>query len=448
MATTHAAKGLPPTGAALLRKIERKEATVSVIGLGYVGLPLALALAQEGFSVVGLDVDRERVAAITRGSSFIIDISDEELREVVRRGALKATLSPAGLAEADVIIICVPTPLNKTRDPDISFIAEAVEKVCRTLRRGQLIVLESTSYPGTTREVLLPALEAGGLKAGHDFFLAFSPERIDPANREFNLRNTPKIVGGITPACSRLAAALYANVAGKVLTVSSADSAEMVKLLENTFRAVNIGLVNEMAIMCRRLGLDVWEIIEAAATKPFGFMPFKPGPGLGGHCIPVDPHYLSWKLRTLNYTARFVEMAGEVNSHMPEYVVGLVSQSLNGKGRAVKGARILVMGAAYKKDVSDVRESPALDIINLLRSQGAVVSYHDPHVPELSLDGGRLRSRALTTRLLKAADCMVVVTDHSSFDWRRIVPHVRLVVDTRNALAAAGINDPRTIVKL
>lgn len=439
---------LNETAAGLLRKIEICDAVVSVIGLGYVGLPLALSLAGAGLSVIGLDVDDDRVESINAGRSYIGDIDDGELAAVVEKGSLSATVEPDCLKGSDVIIICVPTPLRKTRDPDISFIIEAVERTRQFIRAGQLIILESTSYPGTTREVLLPELESEGMKAGRDFFLAFSPERIDPGNKQYNLKNTPKIVGGITPACSRLAAALYSRVADRVHVVSSSDSAEMVKLLENTFRAVNIALVNEMAMMCRRLGVDTWEIIAAAATKPFGFMPFLPGPGLGGHCIPVDPHYLSWKLRALNYTARFVELAGEINSHMPQYVAAMIAEALNDRGKAVKGSTILIIGVAYKKDVSDVRESPALDIMEILMTKGAEVLYHDPHVSRIRLNGGILESSPLDRDLLEGIDCMVVVTDHSCLDWAAISKPVRLIVDTRNALAAAGIVDPEKIVKL
>ncbi len=423
----------------LREKIDARSATVAVIGLGYVGLPLAVALARRDFVVRGVDLDDGRVAAILRGSSYIEDIPDERIREAVGAGKLAATTDASVLTGCDVIIICVPTPLSKTRDPDVSFIAASVEMIASHLRSGQLVILESTSYPGTTREIVLPNLERGGMKVGRDFFLAFSPERIDPGNPRFNLENTPKIVGGITPACTRLASVLYGAITPNVIAVSSAESSEMVKLLENTFRMVNIGLVNEIAIMCRRLGIDVWEVIEAASTKPYGFMPFLPGPGLGGHCIPVDPYYLSWKLRTLNYTARFVELAGEVNASMPEYVVDLVGEGLNADRIAVNGSRILVVGIAYKRDVSDVRESPALDIIKRLLERGAEVSYHDPHIPRLTIGGDLLESRPINAETVGGSDCVLVVTDHQAVDWECIAGHAHLTVDTRNALRKAGV---------
>ncbi len=423
----------------LREKIDARGATVAVIGLGYVGLPLAVALARRGFVVRGVDLDDGRVAAILRGSSYIEDVPDERVREAVVAGKLAATTDASVLTACDVIVICVPTPLSKTRDPDVSFISASVEMIACHLRAGQLVILESTSYPGTTREIVLPNLERRGMKVGRDFFLAFSPERIDPGNPRFNLENTPKIVGGITPACTRLTAALYGAITPNVVPVSSAESSEMVKLLENTFRMVNIGLVNEIAIMCRRLGIDVWEVIEAASTKPYGFMPFLPGPGLGGHCIPVDPYYLSWKLRTLNYTARFVELAGEVNASMPEYVVDLVGEGLNADRIAVNGSRVLVVGIAYKRDVSDVRESPALDIIKRLTEQGAEVSYHDPHIPRMTIGGEPLESRPINAETVGGSDCVLVVTDHQAVDWECIARHARLTVDTRNAMRKAGV---------
>jgi UDP-N-acetyl-D-glucosamine dehydrogenase len=432
----------------LRRRIDTREATIVVIGLGYVGLPLAVAFAQRGFVVKGLDLDAGRVEAILSGASYIEDIPAEAVRGEVAAGRLSATTDPAVLTAGDVVVICVPTPLSKTRDPDVSYISASVEMIVPRLRAGQLVILESTSYPGTTREIVLPSLERNGMKVGRDFFLAFSPERIDPGNQRYHLGNTPKIVGGITPSCTALSSALYAAVTPEVVEVTSAESAEMVKLLENTFRMVNIGLVNEIAIMCSRLGIDVWEVIDAASTKPYGFMPFLPGPGLGGHCIPVDPYYLSWKLRTLNYTARFVELAGEVNAAMPEYVVDLVGQGLNAVRLAVNGARVLVVGIAYKRDVADVRESPAIDIIKRLVERGAEVSYHDPFIPRFVTDGRSLESRPLDESSVAAADCVVVVTDHQAVDWGLIARHARLTIDTRNAFKKAGVVPSGRLVKL
>src|SRR6184192_225571 len=366
-----------------LKKIEDRAACVAVIGLGYVGLPLAVEFAKAGFRVIGIDVDAVRVGRLKRGESYIKDIPSVDLQKIIADGRFVATTALSFLAEADACCICVPTPLGKTKDPDVSFILQAARAVKSSLRRGQLIVLESTTYPGTTRELVLPMLEEDGLKVGVDFGLAFSPERIDPGNPTYGLKNTPRVVGGITPACTQMAVALYSQIVARVMPVSSVEAAEMTKLLENTFRIVNIGLVNEIAIMCDRLGINVWEVVEAASTKPYGFIPFYPGPGLGGHCIPVDPHYLSWKLRTLNYRARFIELAGEINAEMPEYWVGRVVDRLNEQGRAARGSKVLVVGVAYKKDIDDIRESPALDVIRLLQRRGAAVSYHDPHVRKL-----------------------------------------------------------------
>ncbi|PWH15400.1 MAG: UDP-N-acetyl-D-glucosamine dehydrogenase [Ardenticatenia bacterium] len=418
----------------LLRRIADRTAHISILGLGYVGLPLAVEFARSGLRVTGIDVDAEKVKTLNAGRSYILDIADKTVKELVRTGMLSATTDVATLREADVAIICVPTPLNKTRDPDISYILSATEQVVRYAHRDMLVVLESTTYPGTTEEILLPRFEAAGFAVGKDFFLAFSPERIDPANPTFGVRNTPKVVGGITPQCARVAVALYRCAVDHIVPVSSTRAAEMVKLLENTFRAVNIGLVNEFAIICDRLGLDVWEIIEAASTKPYGFTPFYPGPGLGGHCLPIDPLYLSWKLRALRYNTRFIELADRVNSEMPYYVVEKIAAALNARRQAVNGARILVLGVAYKRNVGDVRESPALEIINLLVERGADISYHDPYVPRLQYDGGTLDSVALDSQVLSNADCVVIVTDHSGIDWQLVVSYSRLVVDTRNAL--------------
>ncbi len=430
----------------LLEKIRNREAAVAVIGAGYVGLPLALEFARAGFRVLAIEKDEKKVECINRGESYIRDVASEDLSRLVEQKKLRAVSDFDSLAVADTISICVPTPLGKSKDPDISFIAEATEQIAQRLHRGQLVVLESTTYPGTTSEIIQPRLEASGLKVGHDLWLAFSPERVDPGNREYGVRNTPKVVGGITPECTDLAVALYNTTVRQVVAVSSAAAAEMVKLLENTFRSVNIGLVNEIAIMCDKLGIEVWEVIDAAATKPFGFMPFYPGPGLGGHCIPVDPHYLSWKLKTLNYTARFIELAGEVNSQMPAYVVGKVADTLNDAGLAVKGSKILVLGVAYKRDIGDIRESPALDILRLLQSKGADVAFADPFVPELKLDGTTLKSQGTTPDELADFDCVVIAADHGCFDWEEIVRASQRVVDTRNATRA--IECPEKVTKL
>ena len=419
----------------LLEKLQARSARVGIVGLGYVGLPLALEFARAGFRVIGLDVDADKVAQLNNGRSYIPDVSDDEIAPLIADGRLGATDDYAALTAADAISICVPTPLRKTRDPDMSYILRALEALVEVCRAGQLIVLESTTWPGTTAEIVLPRLQECGFTAGESIFVAFSPERIDPGNPQFGVRNTPRIVGGVTPACNEVAVALYAAAVDRVVPVSSPTVAEMTKLLENTFRAVNIGLVNEMALMCNRLDVDVWEVIEAAASKPFGFMPFFPGPGLGGHCIPVDPHYLSWKLKTLNYSARFIEVASEINTAMPLHVTQRISDALNNEGKAVRGARILVLGVAFKRDVDDVRESPALDILALLLEKGADVRYHDPQVPNLRLpDGRQLRSQTLDRAELAAADCVVVITDHSDVDWQQVADHSALVVDTRHVV--------------
>jgi UDP-N-acetyl-D-glucosamine dehydrogenase len=418
----------------LIVRAERREALFGIVGLGYVGLPLAVELANAGYRVLGFDVQQKVVDGINAGRSHVKDVTDAQLRAAVGAGRLSATTDTARLSEPDAVSICVPTPLSKFKDPDVSYIVAATEAVKRTLRRGQAIILESTTYPGTTREILLPALESTGLTVGEDFFLAFSPERVDPGNPRYGTRNTPKVVGGITADCRRVAMALYEPAIDTLVPVSTTDAAELVKLLENTFRSVNIGLVNEMAIVCDKLGVDVWEVIEAAATKPFGFMKFLPGPGLGGHCIPIDPHYLAWKMRGLNYKTRFIDLAGELNTEMPLFWVRKVAEALNGQGKAVRGASVLVLGIAYKRDIDDIRESPALDIIRLLEGQGARVSYFDPHVPVFSEDGREFRSVALTPEAVAAADCVMIVTDHSAVDYRMIQRNAKLVVDTRNAL--------------
>ena len=416
----------------LERRIEQGDAHVGTLGLGYVGLPLSVEFAHAGLHVTGFDLSQDKVAALCRGESYIQDIPSQRVASLVRTGRLRATTDFSALSECDAVVICVPTPLGKTKDPDLSMVVDASKAIAARLRPGQLVVLESTTYPGTTEELILPLLEERGYKVGESFFLAFSPERVDPGNPRFGTRNTPKIIGGVTAACTRVARALYEKAVDTVIPVSSTRTAELVKLLENTFRSVNIGLVNEVALMCDRLGVDVWEVIDAAATKPFGFMPFYPGPGLGGHCIPIDPLYLSWKLKTLNYRARFIELAGEINSAMPEYVCSRVSDALNEREKSVKGSRVLVLGVAYKRDVDDVRESPALDILNLLHSRGARVSYNDPYVPSVQLNDLGLHSVELMAGV-RDADVVVIVTDHGAYRYPDIVEAARLVVDTRNA---------------
>jgi UDP-N-acetyl-D-glucosamine dehydrogenase len=420
-----------------------------VLGLGYVGLPLAVVFAKAGFTVTGIDPDQSKVDTICRGKSYILDVPAEQVARLVASGRLSATSDFSALRQADAVSICVPTPLRKTGDPDLSFIVDATDELAKYMHPGMVVVLESTTYPGTTREILLPKLgNENGLKVGENFFLAFSPERVDPGRQDWTTLNTPKVVGGITQACSEVAAAWYAAAIQTVVPVSSAEVAEMAKLLENTFRMINIGLVNEMALMCDRLGVDVWEVIDAAATKPFGFMKFTPGPGLGGHCIPIDPLYLSWKLRALNYTARFIELASEINTGMPRYVVGKVQDALNNQGKPLKGSQVLVLGAAYKPDIEDLRESPALDVIGLLEQKGARVVYHDPYVPRIHFDSGEGLSAEMFSvpnlmAAVKSADCVVIVTNHSSYDYGAILDSARLVVDTRNALGSKGRDNPK-----
>ena len=428
--------------AALLAKAKDRTALCGVVGLGYVGLPLVMEFVRAGYRVLGFDVSQAVVDGLNAGRSHIKDVPAAAVAEAVRSGKFVATTDLTRLREPDAISVCVPTPLSKTKDPDVSYVLAATDAVKRALRRGQLVILESTTYPGTTRELMLPALEATGLKVGADFFLAFSPERVDPGNEEWNTRNTPKVVGGITPACLQVAVALYQPAIERLVPVSSTEAAELVKILENTFRSVNIGLVNEMAIVCDKLGVDVWEVIEAAATKPFGFMKFMPGPGVGGHCIPLDPHYLAWKMRTLNYKTRFIELAGELNAAMPEYWIGKVAERLNDAGKAVRGSTVLVLGVAYKRNIDDIRESPALDVIRLLRQRGATVRYHDPYVPKLKEDGLDLASVPLTHATLEDADCVIVVTDHSAVDYGMVARHARAVVDTRHALPRPGSGSP------
>ena len=433
---------------ALERKIKDRSARIGIVGLGYVGLPLAVEFAQAGFRVVGIDLDQRKTRAVNAGTSYIEDVTTARLKPLVRDGLIRAQFHYSGCGKLDAILIAVPTPLRKTKDPDISYIVASLDAIAPQVRAGQLIILESTTYPGTTEEVLRPVLESGGLSVGRDIFLAFSPERVDPGNRLYQTKNTPKVVGGSTAWCTKAAALLYGQAIDHVHPVTSTQSAEMIKLLENTFRAVNIGLVNEIALMCEKLGLDVWEVIDGAATKPFGFMRFYPGPGIGGHCIPLDPHYLAWKLRTLNYSARFIELASEINGHMPEVVVRRASEILNDAKKSVKGAKIFVLGVAYKKDTGDTRESPALDVIRLLQDKGAVVSFHDPYANAIRGENGRIeKGSALTQRSLGASDLVVIVTDHAVFDYEAIVKGARRVLDTRNA--TRGVRHGRSkIVKL
>ncbi len=417
-----------------------------VVGLGYVGLPLLVEVAASGFEAIGIDLDERKIQAINAGENYIEDVDGKKLAELVKAGSVSATSDWDIVSTLDVLSICVPTPLRKTKDPDISYIVSAVEQIAPRLKNGQVIILESTTYPGTTDELLLPEFEKQNMSVGVDFFLAFSPERVDPGNPVYNTRNTPKIVGGVTEACTRRAVEIYSKIFDKVIPVSSTQCAEMVKLLENTFRSVNIGLVNEVALMCDKLNLDVWEVIEAAATKPFGFMPFFPGPGLGGHCIPIDPHYLAWKLRTLNYTARFIELASDINSSMPRFVVEKVTRVLNDNRKSVNGSRILILGVAYKPNVKDVRESPALDIIGLLSGLGAEVSYHDPYVEHVQEHGLDLHSTALTAELLKLSDVVIIVSNHRDVDYSMVLEHASVVVDTRNAIR--GLRGHARVVKL
>ncbi len=435
----------------LAEALRSKTARVGVVGLGYVGLPLATAFADAGFSVLGFEVDNGKVQEINAGRSYIPDIETEEVSRLVSAERLEATTDFSRLSECDAISVCVPTPLRKTRDPDLTYIVKATEEIAKHLRPGQLIVLESTTYPGTTVEVVAPTLSSGTLQIGEDIHLAFSPERIDPGNEQYTVTNTPKIIGGMSPQCNEVAKLLYESIVNTVITVSSPTAAEMVKLLENTFRAVNIGLVNEVAIIADKLGLDVWEIIQAAASKPFGFMPFYPGPGLGGHCIPIDPHYLSWKLRTLNYRTRFIELADDINSSMPDYVVSKVGAALNEAAKPIRGSSLLVLGVAYKRDITDWRESPAVPIIKELLARGAAVSYQDNFVESLPLgahgSGEVLQSVALDYEAMGAYDGVVIVTDHRYFDVPSILANAQCVVDTRNLTGQLGREDPK-VVKL
>jgi len=418
----------------LKAKIQSKKVNIGIIGQGYVGLPLAVEFAKAGFSVTGFDTDEKKVSGINKGISHILDVPSEVVKSLVTADKLKATTNIKLLNKMDAIIICVPTPLRKTKEPDISFILSATEAIAKNVRRDQLIILESTTYPGTTEEVIMPELIKDGLKIGKDIFLAFSPERVDPGNPKYKTKDITKIVGGVTEKCTELAYLLYSQIIKEVIKVSSTRSAEMVKLLENTFRIVNIGLINEMALLCNKLGVDVWEIINAAKTKPFGFMPFYPGPGVGGHCIGIDPLYLSWKARSHGFETRFIDLASEINSYMPHYVVDKVITALNEKKKSLKGSRILILGVTYKKDINDVRESPALEIINSLIEKEAIVEYYDPLVPILEIQDKKIESIKLTKENITSYDCTVIITDHSMLDYRLIVDNARLIVDTRNAL--------------
>jgi len=415
------------------KKLETKDVRFGVVGLGYVGLPLAVEFANENFKVTGIDIDESKVNKLKNGKNYISDVNDDELKRAVKNGYIKATTDFSVIKDLDFISICVPTPLNKLKDPDMSFIQNSMTEITKYLHKDLIIVLESTTYPGTTKEFLLPILEKTGLKVGKDIYLAFSPERVDPGNKIYKTKNTPKVLGGITSKCTEYSKKVYDQVFDKVVPVSSAETAEMTKLLENTFRMINIGLVNEMAMVCDKLGVDVWEVIDAAATKPFGFMKFYPGPGLGGHCIPIDPHYLSWKMKSLNYKTKFIDLAAEINTAMPEYVIQNVSNGLNHHKKSINGSSVLLIGMAYKKNIEDLRESPSIDIYNLLVEKGAKVNYHDPYCPIVKVDGNsELKSKKLTEKLLQNSDVVVITTDHSNIDYQFIVDNAKLVVDTRN----------------
>ena len=432
--------------ATLLKKFEDRTARIGVVGIGYVGLPLAVVFAEAGFDVVGVDPIQEKVDSLNRGESYILDIDSDRVKALVDVGKLSASTDYAELAKVDAVSICVPTPLRKTGDPDLSFIASASKSLAPYLHPGMVIVLESSTYPGTTREMVLPEMEAvSGLKVCEDFFLAFSPERVDPGREDWTTINTPKVIGGITETCGEVAAAWYAQALDTVVPVSTCEVAEMAKLLENTFRMINIGLVNELAIMCDRLKVDVWEVIDAAATKPFGFMKFTPGPGLGGHCIPIDPLYLSWKLRSLNYNARFIELASEINTSMPRYTLGKIQDALNLQKKSVNGSRVLILGVAYKPDIDDLRESPALDVIHLLQEKGADVVYHDPFIPHFNHEGLIMETVTDLMGEVAKADCVAIITNHSQYDYPAILASAQMVVDTRNALGKMGKDHPKVV---
>jgi UDP-N-acetyl-D-glucosamine dehydrogenase len=434
----------------LIKKLKSKEAKVAILGLGYVGLPLAVVFAEAGYHVTGIDPDSRKVDSVTKGISYIPDVKTVVVERLVKSGFLTATTDFSVLKDMDAVSICVPTPLRQTGDPDMSFIISATEQLSKYMHKGVAVVLQSTTYPGTTRELLLPKLGTEhGLKVGEDWFLAFSPERVDPGREDYTTKNTPKVMGGITEACGEVATIWYEGAIENVYHVSSAEAAEMAKLLENTFRMINIGLVNELAIMCERLGVDVWEVIDAAATKPFGFMKFTPGPGLGGHCIPIDPLYLSWKMKSFNYNARFIELASEINTNMPRYVVSRVMEALNDRSKALKGSKVLVLGAAYKPDIDDVRESPALDVIGLLQKKGALVEYHDPYIPHIhhEYDGWQMDSVSDLMRSVREADAVIIVTNHKVYDYEALLKEAKFIFDTRNALRKYG-RDSDKVVRL
>ncbi|MBT3589747.1 MAG: nucleotide sugar dehydrogenase [Candidatus Marinimicrobia bacterium] len=423
----------------LLNKIENRSARVGVIGLGYVGLPLTMEFVKAGFNVTGFDISVEKVALLNEGNNYIADVNDSELKNAVENNLFNATDDFSKIAEMDTISICVPTPLNKLKNPDMSYVISAVKEIEKLVHKDMLIVLESTTYPGSTQELVLPALSSSGLEVGKDFFLCFSPERIDPGNQQFQTHNTPKVLGGTTPECIQAGKLLYESIVNEIVPVSSTAAAEMTKLLENTFRAINIGLANEVAIMCEKLGIDAWEVIEAASTKPFGFMKFTPGPGLGGHCIPVDPHYLSWKLKALDYDARFIELAGEINTNMPNHVVNIISDGLNEHQKALNGSQILILGVAYKKNVNDVRESPSLDVINLLNEHGAEIDFYDPWVPSIKLFNSTITGiESLSSAILDSYDAVAILTDHSDVDYQLVKDSSKLIIDTRNVYPANG----------
>jgi UDP-N-acetyl-D-glucosamine dehydrogenase len=430
----------------LIDKLEKKDAKIAILGMGYVGLPLAVVFAEAGFDVTGIDPIQEKVDLINQGESYILDVPTEKIKKLIKDKKLHATNDFSVLREMDAVSICVPTPLRKTGDPDLSFIIDATESLSEYMHSGMVVVLESSTYPGTTREMVLPRLvESCNYKVGEDFFLAFSPERVDPGRKDWTTINTPKVIGGITEDCSEVSSVWYAQALEKVVPVSSTEVAEMAKLLENTFRMINIGLVNELAIMCDRLKVDVWEVIDAAATKPFGFMKFTPGPGLGGHCIPIDPLYLSWKLKSLNYNARFIELASEINTNMPRFLVGKIQDALNNVGKPVKGSSVLVLGAAYKPDIDDIRESPALDVIHLLEQKGAKVTYHDPYVSHIHHEEWEMESIVDLNKGLDSADCVVIVTNHRVYKYEEILAKSKLIVDSRNALGESGRKNPKVV---
>ena len=430
----------------LIEKLQKKTARVAVLGMGYVGLPFATVFAEAGFDVTGIDPISEKMDRLNKGESYIMDVPGEQVSRLVKAGKLRGTSDYSVLREIDAVAICVPTPLRQTGDPDLSFIINAVQGLAPYVHPGMVVVLESSTYPGTTRELVVPGLTQNNkLTVGEDLFIAFSPERVDPGREDWTTKNTPKVIGGITEKCTEVSAAWYAQALDKVVPVTSTEVAEMAKLLENTFRMINIGFVNELALMCDRLGVDVWEVIDAAATKPFGFMKFSPGPGLGGHCIPIDPLYLSWKLHSLNYTARFIELASEINLSMPRFVLTKVQDALNDHQKSLKGSDVLVLGAAYKPDIDDLRESPAIDVIRLLQQKGARVSYYDPYIPVIRHDDWKIESVTDMSKAVKAADCVVIVTNHKVFDYTALLKEAKLIVDTRNALGKAGAKNPKVV---